>query len=150
MGNQWLMWCTDLYVSFWCTDAWSQFRVLGQPVPFCAISVEGAISAGRAAQAILELISLQEPRLGPIAFPLNHAELAAAIHMALLQTAATAESGVGEREAEQSVSRREANERAVTVATDLLMVGQRHGRTTDTGALDILKSCWLTGGKQIK
>ncbi|VDD78174.1 unnamed protein product [Mesocestoides corti] len=132
---------SNALLTFSFIDPWPQVSILGQ-APLRAISEEGAKSASLTAKAFCEVISLQEPRISPVQFPVSSPELTSIIRMSLFITAFNASEA-------QTVSQREANDQAHSNAMDLLLAGQRHGKFTDVGATEILRSCWYTSGKQL-
>lgn len=103
--------------------------------------------------AFAELIRCHEARQAnflssslPPSSPLSTSELTALVRMALHPTAFN----LGDPEGLKTVAQREANERAIKCACDLLMLSQdamvrERLRTSDVAAMETLRSCWFTG-----
>ncbi|KAL7061088.1 hypothetical protein AAHC03_09738 [Spirometra sp. Aus1] len=104
---------------------------------FSLMSHEATASAANAAAALLEVIRVHESRLQPKRFPLSSAELTGIIRMALLPVSSGAVPF-----SEQTVSYREANERALDTARKLLEVAKKHSVVSDVGALELARTIW--------
>ncbi|VDO05448.1 unnamed protein product [Rodentolepis nana] len=138
---------SDSLMTFSSVDPWIEVRTPLLPGGGCLrfISEVGCRSAHKAALAFTELIRCHEARLANSSSanarpftPLKTAELTALVRMALHLTAFNTAGPDGQ----QTVAQREANERALNCASDLLllnkdsMTGER-SRTSDVAAMEI-------------
>ncbi|KAM7536054.1 hypothetical protein Aperf_G00000093033 [Anoplocephala perfoliata] len=146
---------SDVLMIFSLVDPWVEVPAIlhtGRGV-LREISEAGSRSAHKVAMAFNELIRSQEVRQAsasssslPPSSPLSTAELTALVRMALHPTAYN----LGDAEGHQTVAQREANDRALKCASDLLMLSQdamigERLRTSDVAAMEMLRSCWFTG-----
>ncbi|VDL99911.1 unnamed protein product [Schistocephalus solidus] len=111
---------------------------------FSLMSHEATTSAANAAAALLEVIRIHESRLPPQRFPLSSAELTGLVRMALLPVNLNAVPY-----SQQTVSHRQANERALDTARTLLGVAKKHSIVSDLGALELARTIWQTSGDEL-
>ncbi|VUZ48878.1 unnamed protein product [Hymenolepis diminuta] len=150
---------SDSLMTFSFVDPWVEIRTPLLPGRSClrSISEEGCRSAHKAAVAFAELFRCHEARLASFSSdkvqsfkPLTTAELTALVRMVLHPTAFN----TGRPDGQQSVAQREANERALNCASDLLMLNKdpmirERSRTSDVGAMEMLRSCWFTSSQSV-
>ncbi|KAL5968391.1 hypothetical protein TSMEX_003865 [Taenia solium] len=145
---------SDSLMAFSFVDPWCEVHLssLHSCPALRAISEAGSRAAHRAAAVFAELLCCQEARTAittsaTFISPLSTAELTALVRMALHPIAFNTGA-----DGQQTVAQREANERALTCAIDLLMVSRGSVaipgmRVSDVAAVEVLRACWLTGPK---
>ncbi|CDI98155.1 pentatricopeptide repeat containing protein 3 [Echinococcus multilocularis] len=142
---------SDSLTAFSFVDPWCEVRLspLHSRPALRAIPEAGSRAAHRAAAVFMELLRCEEARIAATSStifiaPLSTAELTALVRMALHPTAFNTGA-----DGQLTVAQREANERALACATDLLMISRGPVANSgvcvsDVGAVEVLRACWRT------